>query len=132
VLYLDSSAIVKLVVLEPETPQLVEAVRADPDAVASILAWSEVVRAVRRTKGPLPRARRVLRGLALIPMDEGIIREAGELPPVELRTLDAIHLATALSVREDLSSFVTYDEQLGKAATRAGLAVTAPGLRNHS
>ena len=127
-LYLDSSAIVKLVAPEPETAELVEAIRLDPVAVSSALARTEVVRAVRRSGGSVPRARRVLDGIALAPIDEGILRGAAELAPPRLRTLDAIHLATALSLREEIASFVTYDDRLAAAATSAGLTVDAPGL----
>jgi predicted nucleic acid-binding protein len=128
VIYLDSSAIVKLVAPEPETPELVEAIRLDPVAVSCALAWTEVVRAVRRSGGAIPRARRVLDGIALAPIDEGILRGAAELAP-RLRTLDAIHLGTALSLREEIASFVTYDDRLAAATAAAGLAVSAPGRK---
>jgi predicted nucleic acid-binding protein len=127
-LYLDSSAIVKLVAREPETPALVEAVRADPAVVSSALAWTEVVRAVRRARGRVDRARAVLEGIALAPIDDAILRGAGDLAPARLRTLDAIHLATALTLAEDLTTLVTYDERLAEAAARAGIAVAAPGI----
>ncbi len=127
-LYLDSSAIVKLVAREPETPALVETVRADPAVVSSALAWTEVVRVVRRARGPVDRARAVLEGIALAPIDDAILRGAGDLTPAGLRTLDAIHLATALTLAEDLTTLVTYDERLAEAAAGAGLAVAAPGI----
>ena len=126
-LYLDSSAIVKLVAREPETPQLVEAVRADPEVVSSALAWTEVIRAVRRARGRIARAREVLEGIALVPIDDGIIRGAADLAPVGLRTLDALHIATALSLGKDITSLVTYDDRLAEAAATAGIEVIAPG-----
>lgn len=126
-LYLDSSAIVKLVAREPETPALVEAVRADPAVVSSALAWTEVVRAVRRARGRVARAQQVLDGIALVPIDEGTLRAAGDLAPAGLRTLDAIHLATALSLGEDVTGLVTYDERLAEAAAAVGIDVIAPG-----
>jgi len=126
-LYLDSSAIVKLVAREPETPELVEAVRADPEVISSALAWTEVIRAVRRARGRIARAREVLEGIALVPIDDGIIRGAADLAPVGLRTLDALHIATALSLGEDITSLVTYDERLAEAAVTAGIEVIAPG-----
>jgi len=126
VLYLDSSAVVKLVVREPETPALVEVVRADPEVVSSALVWTEVIRAVRRAGGRVARVQEVLDGIALVPIDEGILRAAGELPPGNLRTLDAIHLVTALSLGQDVTSLVTYDERLAEAAVTAGLDVIAP------
>jgi predicted nucleic acid-binding protein len=126
-LYLDSSAIVKLVAREPETPEMVEAVRADPEVVSSALAWTEVIRAVRRARGRVARAREVLEGIALVPIDDGIIRGAADLAPIGLRTLDAIHIATALSLGEDVTSLVTYDDRLAEAAAIAGIEVIAPG-----
>jgi predicted nucleic acid-binding protein len=126
-LYLDSSAIVKLVAREPETPALVDVVRADPAAVSSALAWTEVIRAVRRARGRLDRARAVLEGIALAPIDDAILRGAAELSPAGLRTLDAIHIATALSLSEDVATLITYDARLAEAATAAGITVTAPG-----
>jgi uncharacterized protein len=125
--YLDSSAIVKLVAREPETGHLVDAVRADSDVVSSELAVTEVVRAVARAGGGVARANAVLDGIALVPIDEAILRDAAELKPASLRALDAIHLATALSLRRDLESVITYDRRLAEAATRAGLTVMSPG-----
>jgi uncharacterized protein len=127
VLYLDSSAIVKLVAREPETPELVEAVRADPAVISSALAWTEVIRAVRRARGRVARAQEVLEGIALVPIDDGILRGAADLPPVGLRTLDAIHVATALSLGDDIASLVTYDGHLAEAAATAGIQVIVPG-----
>ena len=124
-LYLDSSAIVKLVAREPETPNLVEAVRADPAVVSSALAWTEVIRAVRRARGRVARAKEVLEGIALVPIDDGILRGAADLSAAALRTLDAVHIATALSLGEDLTTLVTYDGRLAEAATAAGIAVSA-------
>jgi uncharacterized protein len=127
VLYLDSSAIVKLVASEPETAALVAAVREDPSLISSALAWTEVVRAVQRGRGNAARAERVLEGIALVPVDDGVIRAAASLRPTTLRTLDAVHVATALSLGDDVSHLVTYDERLTKAAKDAGINVIAPG-----
>jgi uncharacterized protein len=127
VLYLDSSAIVKLVSREPETADLVRAVRADPSLVSSALTWTEVLRAVRRVHGSTARAESVLGGIALIPIDDGILRSAARLAPTTLRTLDAIHLATVLSLGEDVSTLVTYDDRLAEAASEVGVDVTTPG-----
>ncbi len=127
-LYLDASAIVKLFVREPETPSLVAAIAVDPEVVSSALAWTEVVRAARRARVRVARAEVVLERIGLVPVDEGIIRAAAELRPPTLRTLDAIHLATALSLREDLAALVTYDERLAEAGAAAGLRVFAPGV----
>lgn len=126
-LYLDASAVVKLVVREPETEALVATIRADPETVSSALVWAEVVRAARRAGVRARRAEAVLERIALAPVDEGILRTAALLDPRALRTLDAIHLATALSLREDLAALVTYDARLAEAALAAGLGVLAPG-----
>jgi len=67
-------------------------------------------------------AREWLRDVALLPLDD-----ATSLEPPRLRSLDAIHLATALSVRDDVGAFLTYDERLAEAAERHGLPVAAPG-----
>ena len=126
-LYLDSSAIVKLVIREPETDDLQRSVRADPSLVSSSLAWVEVVRGVRRAGGRLARAREVLERVALVPVDDGIVREAADLKPAGLRALDAIHLATALSLADDIERLITYDARLAEAAVVAGVLVGAPG-----
>jgi uncharacterized protein len=127
-LYLDSSAIVKLVARERETPDLVEVVRADPAVISSALAWTEVIRAVRRARGPIDRASEVLEGIAFVPIDEGILQAAADLEPVGLRTLDAIHIATAHSLGDDIARLVAYDRHLAEAAAAAGIPVVAPGV----
>lgn len=126
-LYLDSSAIVKLVAREVGTMELVGSLRDDPEAVSSALAWTEVVHAVRRSGGRTARAEAVLERIALVPIDDGIIRSASRQLPTTLRTLDAIHLATAVSLVPDVAALVTYDERLAEAARGAGLEVRAPG-----
>lgn len=126
-LYLDSSAVVKLVSREPETADLVRVVRADPSLISSALAWTEVVRAVHGARGNTARAERVLGGIALVPIDDGIIRSAATPAPAALRTLDAIHVATALSLGADVSQLVSYDDRLARAAAEAGIDVIAPG-----
>lgn len=126
-LYLDSSAIVKLVVREPETAELVKAIHADPDVVSSHIAWTEVVIATRRAGRSTARAERILDGIALVPVDDAILRGAATLGPNDLRTLDAIHLATAVSLRPDVGTIVTYDVRQARAASALGLEVWAPG-----
>ncbi len=125
-LYLDASAIVKLVRSEPETPALVEAIREDPEVVSSALSWTEVVRAARRARVRTTRATTVLDGIAAVPIDDGILRDAAELAPASLRTLDAIHLASARSLGEDIDAVVTYDERMIEAATSLALTVRVP------
>jgi len=127
VLYLDASAIVKLARREPETLGLVEAIRRDPSLVSSAISWTEVIRAVRRVGGDTTRAAAVLAGLALVPIDDGIVRAAAELAPPTLRSLDALHLATVLSLAGDVDRLVTYDGRLAEAAAAVGIDVAAPG-----
>jgi predicted nucleic acid-binding protein len=128
-LYLDSSAIVKLVAPEPETAGLVETLRSDPDAISSALAQVEVTRAVMRagaTRECASRAAAVLERIALVPIDAGILGRAADLQPPDLRTLDAIHLATALLLQPDIAGLITYDGRLAGAAAAAGIAVITP------
>lgn len=127
--YLDSSAIVRLVVAEPGSEALRRELAACRErAASSMLARVEVLRAVRRAgsgTSALVQAHAVLRGLALVAVDEPVLRAAGALEPTGLRSLDAIHLATALSLPGRVPVF-TYDHRLREAARAAGLEVLAP------
>ena len=128
-LYLDSSALVKLVLPEPETEALFELTRLWPERVSSSLARVEVLRAVRRAGEEdvvLRRAEEVLARIGLIQIDTEILSAAARLEPRELRTLDAIHLATALSVGEQLGAMVAYDSRLAQAAERQEVPVLTP------
>jgi predicted nucleic acid-binding protein len=128
-LYVDSSAIVKLVAPEPETAALVELLRSDPSTISSALASVEVMRAVMRagaSHGRAARASEVLDRIAQVPIDVEILRRAAVLEPSDLRSLDAIHLATALLLRQDIAGLVTYDTRLAGAAAGTGIAVLAP------
>jgi predicted nucleic acid-binding protein len=71
-------------------------------------------------------ARSFLEGLALLPLDDSVLDQATSLDPAELRSLDALHLATALSIRDELGVFVTYDQRLADAAGEQGLNVVQP------
>ena len=126
--YLDSSAIVKLVVAEPETPALMAFLARWPERVTSVLARVEVLRAVKRTRAGAAvrrRAARVLARVALVTIDEAVLAAAARLGPPDLRTLDAIHLATARSL-DGIAGIVTYDVRLARAASRARLKTWAP------
>jgi predicted nucleic acid-binding protein len=127
VLYLDSSAIVKLVVPERGSDALVVEIETDPDVASSEIALTEVVRAIGRAGGPVRRAEEVVRSIALVPLDRTILAEAASMRPWTLRSLDALHLASALSLQPDVSAFVSYDARLSKAARDAGLSVSSPG-----
>ena len=127
--YLDSSSLVKLVVREDGTDELRAFVAGHPAVVTSALAVTEVRRAVGRVssrRSLADRARLVLDGIALLSVDLPVLEAAATLKPQALRTLDAIHVASALSLGEDLLAFVTYDERQAGAARRAGLPVAVP------
>jgi predicted nucleic acid-binding protein len=126
--YLDTSALVKLVVAESETEALRSwLMAAVQDLVASDLVRTELMRAVRRVVPERAlQARQVLDSIALIEVTSAVFTAAGRPDPVALRSLDAIHLATALDLGDDLDGLVTYDDRLANAATANGVAVLAP------
>ena len=129
VAYLDSSALVKLVFAESESAALSRFLVEWRDRASSVLARTEVARVAKRVGASgkaRTRAADVLEHIALIALDDGIVARAGEVEPPALRTLDAIHLATALSLGGDLGGIVTYDRRLADAARRAGLTVWSP------
>ena len=128
-LYLDSSALVKLVLPEPETEALLDLIQLWPERVSSLLARVEVPRAVRRAgeeRTTLQRAEEVVARVGLLRIDARVLSAAARLEPRELRTLDAIHLATALSMGEQLGAVVAYDSRLAQAAEHQGMPVLAP------
>ncbi len=128
VAYLDSSAFVKLLVIEPESAALRMALARWPERASADLLRTEVVRSLRRSgNGALiGSARRLFRSLRLVRVDELLLDRAGELDPVQLRSLDAIHLAAAMTIGSDLSVVFTYDDRLRDAAQASGLVVMAP------
>lgn len=128
--YLDSSALVKLVQPEPQTPALRRYLRrhAADLRVASALARVEVVRAVGAGGAPaVAHARRVLTRVHQVDVSRELIDEAADLAPGQfLRSLDAIHVATARAVGSDLRALVTYDTRMAAAAAALALPVEAP------
>ena len=126
--YLDSSAFVKLVVAEPESAGLRRALSRWPDVVSAALLRTEAVRALRRSGNEryLANARRLLRSVHLIAVDEPVLERAGELGPPFLRTLDAIHLAAALELGTAIGVMFVYDSRLREAAEAFGFAVDSP------
>ena len=127
--YLDGSAFVKVLVEEPESGAL-RAFLADHPArrVSSALLRAEALRAVRHLgSGTLAAIREGLRHVDLIGIDDRILDAAGTLEPRILRTLDAIHLATALTLGDDLDAIVTYDDRMTEAARLLGLSAVRPG-----
>jgi uncharacterized protein len=126
--YLDSSAIVKLVAREPETDALREYLRTRPWRATSIVGAIEVMRAGRRrAPGAADAIAAALEGIAVLPLDGEIASRAGRLDPPGMRTLDAIHLASAMELSPDLDVVVTYDGRLAEAAEGCGLTVASPG-----
>ena len=98
--------------------------------VSSTLLAVESIRACGRYGAKYAAdARDWLVGLALLPLDDGIMDAATALGPTPLRSLDALHLATALSIRDDIGAFVAYDDRLVTAAAEHGLPVVSPGMR---
>ena len=126
--YLDASAIVKLVVPEPESAALRRELADDPEWVSSALARVEVLRALRRTGATADAVRyaeELMDRIGLVALDEPILEAAATAEPVGLRSLDSLHLATALSLA-GLDAFCAYDQRLLAAAAAAGFLVLSP------
>ncbi|MDE2282465.1 MAG: type II toxin-antitoxin system VapC family toxin [Actinomycetales bacterium] len=128
-IYIDTSALVKLLFDEPESKALTDWLtqNAEKPKVSSDLSTVELLRTCQRIDGSIvDDARRLLDGVDLVPIDHMIVEQAANLVPRELRSLDAIHLASALSLIEDLTAFLAYDTRLCIAAEQAGLPVVSP------
>lgn len=128
-IYLDSSALVKLVLPEAETDALLAVLGDEPASASSVVAAVEVPRAARRVSedpAVLERAERVIASIDLIVLGSEVRALAARLAPSSLRSLDAVHLASALSMRDHFDSFIAYDQRLCEAASRAGLEVASP------
>lgn len=132
-IYADASALVKLVLSEDESGAL-HTYLGDAELVSSELVLTEVPRAVHRASASdrslerdslWRRASELIDAVALWPLDQGLLLGAGALAEPALRSLDAIHVVTAVSVDPDL--FVSYDERQAKVARLVGLRVAAPG-----
>ena len=124
--YVDASALVKLVVDEPESAALLRWYVEAERLVTSRIGIVETVRASSRRPHDRARRNRVLTDLVVYELDSAIAAVAAALEPPVLRTLDAIHLATALALVPDLDAFVTYDDRLAEAARALGLPVVRP------
>lgn len=125
--YLDSSAIVKLVVLESESEVLRSYLREHPVRVSCGLARVEVIRAVRdHGQQAISRAGRVLETISLLRLDDLLLDEAAALPGASVRSLDAIHLAAASALGTSLAEVVTYDRRMADVAHELELPVSAP------
>lgn len=131
--YLDTSAFLKLLVEEEHSSDMVD--WAQQEVTRSGSLWSsdllrtEAVRAARRISPEVAAAcRPLLDAMTLIALPSPIFAAAGELDPAVLRSLDAVHLAAALRLGDDLDGVVTYDERMAAATRALGLPVLAPGL----
>lgn len=128
-IYLDSSALVKLIVREAESEALLALLVTRREPVSSALAWLEVARALRRTDAMADeraRCESVLAAVSRMPVTEAVLDLAARIPAPNLRTLEAIHVATALSAGAGLEAIVTYDARLAAAASANGIEVLAP------
>jgi predicted nucleic acid-binding protein len=128
--YLDTSALLKLVVAEAESGALMEWLRDWPDHLTSTLARIEALRTLKRkgaSKAAFARAEAVLSAVDAIHLDGPVLANAGTLKDPLLRSLDAIHLACAMSIGDVPEALVTYDARLASAARRLKITVVAPG-----
>jgi predicted nucleic acid-binding protein len=125
-LYVDASALVKLVQTEMETEALRSELRRWPNHVTSVVGALELQRVLRRAGRPVTDADPVVKNITLIAFDDTVRASAGSIGSPLLRTLDAIHLATALSLGRELGALVSYDARLNADAAAAGVSVLAP------
>ncbi|MEN9300516.1 MAG: hypothetical protein RLZZ254_297 [Actinomycetota bacterium] len=127
--YLDSSALAKLVIREPESHDLRVFLKSAGLMVTSAISETELRRAALRvSKSAVDAAPRVLSVVAQMEVSREILSAAARVQPAQLRTLDAIHLATALELLPEIDTFVTYDNKLADAADSAGMKVAQPGI----
>ena len=125
--YLDASAIAKLIVEEPESAALVASLDRRARHVTSRIATVEVMRAAARHGGvDAGRVFAVLDALDMIELSEEVATRAGSIGSTDLRALHAIHLASAIGIRRELGGFIVYDERLAAGARDHGLPVVAP------
>ncbi|MGH3682199.1 MAG: type II toxin-antitoxin system VapC family toxin [Natronosporangium sp.] len=128
-IYLDTSAAAKLVLPEAESDALaiflVE--RIATPLVSSVLLYPELVRAVNRHRPDLAeRAIALLQRIMTVPLDHAIVVRSATIGNPLVRTLDALHLATAVTIRSEIDELVTYDKRLAESAAALGLTVAAP------
>jgi predicted nucleic acid-binding protein len=128
--YADSSALVKVVIAEPESKALTRWLVGKSRLAACDLVRVEVVRAVRASDpAVVPRAWQVIGELALIRLDGDLYERAAVLDPPSLRSLDAVHLASAQSIGSELAGVLTYDQRMIEGAEALGMSVASPGRR---
>ena len=129
-IYLDTSALVKLVAIEPESAALGTYLRTRTDEgwLTAALTRTELIRAVSRTRDrrAVEHARAILSSLAVVALTDRLLDSAATLAPPSLRTLDAIHLAAAMTAGPRLDAVVTYDDRMATAVRDAGLILAQP------
>lgn len=132
-IYLDTSALAKLLIIEAETAELQTWLGArlgnGQHPVISVIGRTELMRVVARHGEPglADRARYLIEGLDILPLTEPVLALAESIGPAVLRTLDAIHLAAAASIKNELTAFVTYDRRLLDGCTEMAIATASPG-----
>lgn len=124
--YVDASALVKLVVDEPESPSMLHWYAESERLASSRIGIIETHRAANRRAHDPSQVETVLRSVVILEVDDIVARRAARMAPAGLRTLDAIHLATALELGSEMDAFVTYDDRLAEAARTVGLPVVRP------
>ena len=124
--YVDASALVKLVVVEVESAQMLRWYVESERVVTSRVGIVETRRAAARHPHDRDELQLLLTSVEVIEFDERLAERAASVGPILLRALDAIHLATALAFGSELEAFVTYDDRLAEAARAAGLPVVRP------
>jgi predicted nucleic acid-binding protein len=125
--YLDTSAFVKLCWPEPESEALHSYLRGWPHRVSAALLWTEALRAAQRQPAlRIEQTQRLLQRMPMMEVDRTHFRQAGLLGPATMRSLEAIHIAAAMSLGPDLGVVVTYDERMAAVAGLFGLPVAFP------
>ncbi|MEN4449135.1 MAG: PIN domain-containing protein [Mycolicibacterium sp.] len=129
-IYLDTTAMLKLIAHEPETPALTDYLQARTDTVwfTCSLARAELLRATATMEpDATDHARHILDGLDTVAMTDRLVTAAANLTPAPRRTLDALHIAAALTAGPQLHTLITYDPELTEAAGRHHITTTHPG-----
>lgn len=137
-IYMDTSALTKLLIEEDETAELqawlIEQSEQEQYAATSALGRVELMRVVARHGEPglRERAHYLLDGLDILPITTAVINLAETIGPSTLRSLDAIHLASASQIADELTAVVAYDTRLLEGCRAAGFRTQSPGAGQSS
>lgn len=132
-IYVDTTALTKLLIAEPETPELQAWLSTHLSqgefAATSALSQIELMRVVARygDSAQTERARYLLDGIDILPITESLLTAAATISPPTLRTLDTLHLAAATQIQQELTAFVTYDHHLVDGCRKLGFPAVSPG-----